>query len=324
MQVLITPTPPAGLYSFGVRMRINSTNARISGVGAITVPGDFAFDGPRAQSAVVAAGGNFAAVKGTTQFYSNSLRSSSNALLATFYITDLAPGSYQLQLEFFNTLGPTEQIFVNGAGQVLDPLIAFNTAMVVREGTLSSSNLSSITLNRQTGFFDQTVRIINNLSHIAPAVRLHVLNMASTWSVMNATGATNGHPFLQSNSPLAPGEFVDLRVEYRVPNRIPSPQPNYTVEIIGPFPSPPTPNGTPQPLPVRAVLPDGSFLLEFNSLSNRSYRIQYSHELTNWTTVVPALLGNGSRIQWIDYGPPKTDRPPATDTERFYRLFLLP
>jgi hypothetical protein len=324
VQVFISPAPPAGLYSLGLKMRLNSTNAQISGVGAISVPADFSFDGPRAQSAVVAVGSNFAAIKSTTQFYSDSLHSSSNALLATFFITDKAPGSYQLQLEFFNTLGPTENIFVDGAGQVLDPYITFNTATVVREGPMTETNLTSITLNRQTGFFEQMVRVTNTRVHTAPAVRLHILNLAATWTVMNGSGTTNNHPFIQYNSALNPGEFVDLRVEYRIPNRIPTPQPNYDVEVVGVLPPPPTPNGTPQPLPVRAILPDGSFLLEFSSLSNRSYSIQYSHDLATWTTVVPALRGNGSQIQWIDYGPPKTDRPPSSDLSRFYRLFLLP
>lgn len=87
---------------------------------------------------------------------------------------------------------------------------------------------------------------------------------------------------------------------------------------------PPDPGGTPHALAARAFLDDGSFLLEFTSLSNRYYSIQYSPDLSTWRTVVPALRGNGSRVQWIDYGPPRTDRLPRLDAQRFYRLTLLP
>jgi hypothetical protein len=53
--------------------------------------------------------------------------------LASFQITDLslAPGkSYQLRLELFRTLGPTESVFVSGQGDQLDGNISFGTAFV--------------------------------------------------------------------------------------------------------------------------------------------------------------------------------------------------
>ena len=45
-------------------------------------------------------------------------------------VADRGSDSYPLRLDFFNTLGPTEQIFVDGQGNVLDPQIAFGEALV--------------------------------------------------------------------------------------------------------------------------------------------------------------------------------------------------
>lgn len=323
VQVFVAPRPPNDLYSFGVRLRIESTNAVIAGVGAIQVPASLSFDGPRAPAPVIAVGSNSAAVKGTVIFHTPTLRPATNGLLATFYVTDITPGPYQLTLEFFNTLGPSEQIFVDGAGVVLDPWITFTHATVLRESDLSFELRSPIALNRQTGLFEQTVRVLNTKSIAVAAFRLLVTNLPPTWTVWNAHGQTNGHSYFQYNSTLNPGDFVDLRVEYRIPNRIPSSQPGYAVEVVTPAGSLPTPPGSSFAVAPRLQGTNG-FLLEFSTLTNRFYSIQYSRDMSTWETVVPSLRGNGSRLQWIDYGPPKTDRPPFQDAQRYYRVFLLP
>ncbi len=72
------------------------------------------------------------------------------------------------------------------------------------------------------------------------------------------------------------------------------------------------------------MLPDKTFLIEFASVSNRLYAIAYSKDLVNWETAQPAIAGNGTFIQWIDNGQPKTESSPATEPKRFYRLLLLP
>jgi hypothetical protein len=72
------------------------------------------------------------------------------------------------------------------------------------------------------------------------------------------------------------------------------------------------------------VLPDKTVLIEFSSISNRFYNIQYSSNLSNWETAFPSIKGNDTRIQWIDNGEPKTESIPASQPRRFYRLLLLP
>ena len=324
VQVLINPAPTNGLYSFGVELRIDSTNARISGVGAVAVPADYSFDGPRALLPVVAVESNSAAVKGTVEFHSSGTHPSSNALLTTFYVTDLGPGPYDLKLGFFNTLGATENIFVDGAGAILDAGLAFTTASVVRGGKLDLGLLSPIALNRQTGLFEQDIIATNNLSTTVAGLRILVTNLPPTWVVRNATGQTNGLPYLLHNFSVAPGQSVQLRVQYRIPDRNPNAQPGYLVEALYSPEFPPQPAGSSFVVSPRLTLADGSFLLEFSSLLDRSYSIQYGRAMSNWITIVPALRGNGSRVQWIDYGPPKTEKPPLLESQRFYRVILLP
>jgi hypothetical protein len=194
VHVFISPPLPPGLFSFGIRLWLDATNACPSGVGGITVPTDLAFDGPRTLGPVLAVGTNSAAVKGTVSFHGHSLQPSTNALLATFYLTDLAPGPYQLHLGFFNTLGPTEDIFVDGTGRVLDPFISFGSAAVLRAGNPTVEVRTPITLNRQTGLFEQIVRVTNPGLAAMPSLRLLVLHVNAHWQVWNRSGFTNGTP----------------------------------------------------------------------------------------------------------------------------------
>ena len=71
-------------------------------------------------------------------------------------------------------------------------------------------------------------------------------------------------------------------------------------------------------------MPDNTFMVEFASTANRVYYVQYSSDLRTWKTAQPGITGNGSWIQWIDNGQPKTESAPATTVKRFYRVILLP
>ncbi len=75
-------------------------------------------------------------------------------------------------------------------------------------------------------------------------------------------------------------------------------------------------------------IPNAGFtgvLLDFPTLTNRSYYIQYS-SLSDFTqtnqvrVVLPSVPGTGSTVQWVDNGPPKTESPPAAASARFYRV----
>jgi hypothetical protein len=72
------------------------------------------------------------------------------------------------------------------------------------------------------------------------------------------------------------------------------------------------------------LLANRNSLLNLPTLLNRVYYVQYSSDLATWKTAVPAIVGTGWTVPWVDDGLPKTDASPSTQRQRFYRLVLLP
>lgn len=132
VNVLYDPPSLSELYSYAVKLSWEDTQARIGGPSAIQVPAALDFDGVNGRGAKRAFGAGFAGVKGTVDFSAAPVRYYPGSLLATFAVTDqsLQPGEYKLNLEGFNTLGPTESLFVSGDGSVLDGHLRFGTATV--------------------------------------------------------------------------------------------------------------------------------------------------------------------------------------------------
>ena len=101
------------------------------------------------------------------------------------------------------------------------------------------------------------------------------------------------------------------------------PNPVFTVELISAS-APPDPSGTVLEVDRALRLADGTFWVEFTTLSNRVYYLQYSGDVSAWKTALPAVSGTGHRVSWRDAGPPKTESAPQSVTNRFYRIILLP
>jgi hypothetical protein len=195
------------------------------------------------------------------------------------------------------------------------------TVTVVAAG-MPITIISAMAFNPQTGLFQETVRVENPSGSGSNVVRLdvHGLTNAMVW---NASGTNNaGIPYVQSSAPVPAGGYVDFIIEYYVPGRI-LPNPTLTAELVEPA-GQPGPVGIGQHINRGVLLPDRTFLIEFASVSNRIYYIQYSSDLANWKTAYPAIQGNGTYILWIDNGLPKTESSPATVSKRFYRLLALP
>ena len=153
------------------------------------------------------------------------------------------------------------------------------------------------------------------------AVRVLVTDLPPGVTVYNRSGLTNEIPYVLHNLPVAAGGSIDLVIEYYVPNRVP-PNPTLLAEVVrsaAPFGDVP---GEMEPITRQVRLANGTFMLEWSSQRHRTYFIQYSEDLMNWKTVVPAAIGTGTRQQWIDNGPPKTDAFPVDTVCRFYRLIL--
>jgi hypothetical protein len=143
--------------------------------------------------------------------------------------------------------------------------------------------------------------------------------------------AFTGLPSLRLNG-LLPGEVRTAVAEFYVTDLTTVPAPTYLVATDSGTTSP---NLSPRTLAVdrslyftNAAFPGGAFLIEFPTDVGRTYFVQYAPSVeelngvsTNRRTARPGIPGTGSRVQWIDAGPPKTESAPSNGT-RFYRVIL--
>jgi hypothetical protein len=188
------------------------------------------------------------------------------------------------------------------------------------------SIVSAMQYNPQTDFVEQTVRVTNPTYSTYNAVCVYVSNLTNSpaITVHNASGSTNGMPYVESHTQVLPGTYVDLRIEYYSPLRI-FPNAVLRPELVAPSTaSGAAVLGIGQHINRGLLLPNKTFLVEFASLSNRLYYVQYTSDINTWQTSQPALIGSGTWIQWLDNGQPKTDSAPASQNRRFYRVLLLP
>jgi hypothetical protein len=186
------------------------------------------------------------------------------------------------------------------------------------------SLVSAMIRDPATGLFEQTVRVSNPMYSELNGVRVYVSNLLSGQFAYNASGYTNGVPYVQSYGTIAPGSYVDFTIEYYVTNgRLPNPV--LTAELVPPG-APPVlvPGGRFQHINNGVLLANRNFLLNLPTLSRRVYYVQYSSDLATWKTALPAITGTGLMVPWVDPGLPKTDSSPSTQRQRSYRLVLLP
>jgi copper(I)-binding protein len=183
--------------------------------------------------------------------------------------------------------------------------------------------VSPITLNRQTGLFEQTVHLTNSSTNTFVAVRLLIRDLPDDVQVYNASGFTNDIPFVQYNLPLATNASVDLLIEYYRANRDPNFQPTFEVQATTALSV--TATGTVIKINLqRPPMQEGRFFIEFSATLGRRYAVQYSSDMTNWKTADPIITAPANRVQWYDDGPPKTESKPTTIGSRFYRIMELP
>ena len=123
---------------------------------------------------------------------------------------------------------------------------------------------------------------------------------------------------------LAAGESRMLTLEFYVSDHITAPPAAYDVYASAPV-TVTAPSGlTPVTITTNRYV-NGTFMIEFPTQLDHSYYVQYANNasFTNALTAFPGVLGTGSRVQWIDDGPPKTILQPANGS-RFYRVFQTP
>ncbi|MCX6879254.1 MAG: hypothetical protein NTW21_36440 [Verrucomicrobia bacterium] len=318
--VQINPLPAAGLFSYGLICTVEGSGGLV-GILTLSPRPTLAFDGimGAGNRGVAAATGRFAA-KGSADMFPPAKPNHGEATLGTLAIAGLPDGTYTLRLANYNTLGPTESVYVDGQCRALDGQLEFGTATLTisstTEGTLTA--VGPLTPDRQTGLLTQEYEI-KNTGRIAAVFRILIKKMPAGCEVWNAHGTVGGIPYIDLAQALAPGGTQRLVIEYRSADRATLPQPEF--ELVSALPAAPDPGGLTAALQPRATLASGNVLLEFNSTAGQSYHIQYTSDLAGtWTTVLPKIVGTGNRIQWLDNGPPKTASHPATTPTRFYRI----
>ncbi len=223
--------------------------------------------------------------------------------------------------------GSDRALGTNLADLVTFPLNILMTPQVIPEGGVS--------LNRQTGYFEQAAQVVN----LRPDALADVLLI-----VTGLTNDTRGVPVSLASSvgpvgtPPNPSVFLGpldafgsrrLTLEYYVSDGLVSSigTPGYVTEFALDS-TIQTPVGRRSLVPVtyKPVL-TGGVLLEFPTLTNFSYYIRYSDSLNDFSaqdntnsvirTARPAIQGNGRKVQWLDNGSPRTESAP---TNRFYRV----
>ncbi|MBC8126944.1 MAG: cadherin-like domain-containing protein [Gloeobacteraceae cyanobacterium ES-bin-144] len=210
---------------------------------------------------------------------------------------------------------------------------ANNTASASASIITAADTRTTITVapkvNLQSGLFVSKVTVLNNNSEPIPAFRLYVKNLPTDVQVYNAHGTRlfgaqlAAMPYLLYNHSLASAASMTLSVEFFRPSLDPKFTPVYEIELL-PIPeTQPVSIAGDIPVTRNQMLSNGDFLIEIASTPGVVYAVEYSHNMTRWTRIVPSITAPANRLQWIDNGPPKTASHPSTVAARYYRFALI-
>jgi uncharacterized repeat protein (TIGR01451 family) len=212
---------------------------------------------------------------------------------------------------------------------VMDTNLANNSTTVITTvnapavTNLSVQVLGPIVFNRQTGLFEQPIRFNNLSATPITGVRISLGGLPSDLVLYNASGSSNGVPFVEYDQIVSAGGSVGFVLEYYRPNRLNFVSTNFTaVAVLATTPA--APSGTTLQLDRGPFLSEGELVIEFASRPGATYCVEYSADMQIWKTAVPPIVAAGTRVQWADTGPPKTDSRPGPPGQRFYRIVQLP
>lgn len=177
---------------------------------------------------------------------------------------------------------------------------------------------ATLTLNRQTGLWEQKVTVKNIGQRAISGFEIAITGLPAKATVYNASGGTDALPVVGYYQPIAAGESLTVMLEYYTPDRA-TLKPQLTVTAVLPREAAASTAGT---IAVdRAVmLEPGAFLLEFPAVPGELYMVQYTDDAGTWRDSLVRLRAGGNRVQWIDRGAPRTSSPPGSGKSRFYRV----
>jgi len=200
------------------------------------------------------------------------------------------------------------------------------TTVATARGQFGISIFATITLNPQTGLYEQSVTVTNTGPVTAAAIKVYVLDLRSGVQLYNATGTDAGGPYVQYNAPLNPGQTVTFLLEFYVPDRG-SFTDSFQAEAILPGSTGSASGGFAISRTFIDTRVSGSprLVIEFATVPGQTYTIIYSDDgMVTWQVATPSITATATITQWYDDGPPETIGNPLSGGSRFYRVIAGP
>lgn len=183
-----------------------------------------------------------------------------------------------------------------------------------------------VTVNRQSGLFEQSLKITNSGARAIGGFRIEIRGLPEGFSVRGAEAPAAGEPWvLVFHQPVAAGAAVEVKIEYFSTRRGGADlSPQIAVIQIAQPGAVAAPEGRMFQIDRMLRLEDGSMLLEWDATPGRRYGVEYANgDTMEWKRSPVIVTAATARLQWIDQGPPKTESHPSTVPMRFYRVVEL-
>ncbi len=200
------------------------------------------------------------------------------------------------------------------------------TTVATAQGQFGISIYATITLNPQTGLYEQSVTVTNTGPVTAAAVKLYVDGLRSGVQLYNATGTDAGRPYVQYNAPLNPGQAVTFLLQFYIPDRGSFTDSFQAVAIL-----PAATGSVSGGFAINRTFIDtrvsGSprLVIEFTTVPGQVYTVIYSDDgMATWKVATPSITATATVTQWYDNGPPETISNPLSGGSRFYRVIAGP
>jgi hypothetical protein len=171
--------------------------------------------------------------------------------------------------------------------------------------------------------FTQALEVRNDSGLDAIGVRVLFTNLMPGIAVENQTGTSpDGRPMIEMQTAFSDGAALTLDIVYVCTGayRADAYPPAIELQYILPEWTPPLP-GEGTVLGDGYPLPDGRYVIQFDSVPGRLYAVEYRIDFPGgeWVEVPLRLRATANRTQWIDAGPPAT-QPSALGQIRAYRV----
>jgi hypothetical protein len=181
-------------------------------------------------------------------------------------------------------------------------------------------------LSRLTGLYEQKITVTNVAARAIAGFDLSISGLRAGVILYNGTATGESGATIAWHLPMKAGESVPMVLEYYASPRgtVPTPVISAALASLNAQALRALSDAAPGFAVNRLVKQaDGSVVIEFNADPGKHYRIQYSSDAATWNTCPISIQAGGTKVQWIDRGPPWTDSPPSSAPRRFYRILRL-